>query len=168
MDKHPLVVIVGQIFTRGLAINSIIDDGTKIFNNITSNTNSELNPLEKGLKGVLGDGAGGIIYVGLNVADMVISIPQFIKGVGKVGSNLVDMGKDLKKYISKVPDFIVDFKGTIKEFGSKIQGGFEFSTPNGIKVDLSDIDNINRIDAPELNDVQKNYNKVVNGTEGGQ
>ena len=97
--------------------------------------------------------------------------------INKIGSPLLDSAKAIGAYIKKAPDLIQYFRGGIKNIGDQIDNigynirkvmGFEPElVADGVRIgDIRDTRKLNDIDAPPLNDIQKNYNKIVNGEEG--
>ncbi|MDB1944017.1 hypothetical protein PMY37_07195 [Clostridium tertium] len=106
----PVIVVVGAVLGGALALNSLLDDGTKIYNNISNGSNKGFNGLEVGLKSVAGEKVGGIIYGGLNVVDFALNIPHMFKGIGKLKTSLIDAGKAIKNFPSKVSGLIGTFK----------------------------------------------------------
>ena len=97
--------------------------------------------------------------------------------INKIGSPLLDSAKAIGAYIKKAPDLIQYFRGGIKNIGDQIDNigynirkvmGFEPElVADGVRIgDIRDTRKLNDIDAPRLNDIQKNYNKIVNGEEG--
>ncbi|MDU7364262.1 hypothetical protein [Clostridium sp.] len=100
----PVIAVVGAVLGGALALNSLLDDGTNIYNNIANGSNKGFNGLEVGLKSVAGEKVGGIIYGGLNVADFALNIPHMFKGIGtnlggeinKIGSNIKKAAEDIK------------------------------------------------------------------------
>ena len=179
----PIIAIVGAAVGGVLALNGLIDDGTRIYNNVVKGKNKGFNAIETGLKAVAGEKIGGTVYGVLNVVDFSSNIPNMVKGIAKVGSSLVDSGKSIGKVIKKVPEIVSDFKGSIKNIPDKIKDFKNISTTfikdigDGIKSkntvnlkfattgididDIGDLSKIDDIDIPPLNDIQKNFNKIV-------
>lgn len=180
----PVIAVVGAVLGGALALNGLIDDGTRIYNNVIRGKDKGFNGLETGLKYVAGEKVGGIIYGGLNVVDLALNIPHIIKGAIKVGSSLIDAGKSIGKVIKKLPEIVSDFRGNIKNIPNYVKDfknisiGYIKDIGNGIKNklninvkyatigididDVNDISKINDLEIPPLNDIQKNYNKIVN------
>ena len=113
-------------------------------------------------------------WIGLKNGFKVIKNSDIIN---KIGSPLLDSAKAIGAYIKKAPDLIQYFRGGIKNIGDQIDNigynirkvmGFEPElVADGVRIgDIKDIGKLNDIDAPPLNDIQKNYNKIVNGEEG--
>ena len=124
----PVIVVVGAVLGGALALNSLLDDGTKIYNNISNGSNKGFNGLEFGLKSVAGEKVGGIIYGGLNVADFALNIPHIFKGIGKIKTSLIDAGKAIKNFPSKVSGMVGTFKTksieAIKDAGNILKVGY--------------------------------------------
>jgi hypothetical protein len=113
-------------------------------------------------------------WIGLKNGFKVIKNSDIIN---KIGSPLLDSARAIGGYIKKAPDLSQYFRGKIKNIGDQIDNigyniqkvmGFEPELlADGVRIgDIKDIGKLNDIDAPPLNDIQKNYNKIVNGEEG--
>ncbi|WP_195430973.1 hypothetical protein, partial [Clostridium sp. D46t1_190503_E9] len=124
----PVIAVVGAVLGGALALNSLLDDGTKLYNNIANGSNKGFNGLEVGLKSVAGEKVGGIIYGGLNVADFALNIPHMFKGIGKIKTSLIDVGKAIKNFPSKVSGMVGAFKTksieAIKDTGNILKVGY--------------------------------------------
>ena len=97
--------------------------------------------------------------------------------INKIGSPLLDSAKAIGAYIKKAPDLIQYFRGGIKNIGDQIDNigynirkvmGFEPElVADGVRIgDIRDTRKLNSNDISNLNDRQKNYNKIVNGGDG--
>ncbi|GAA0086266.1 hypothetical protein UT300007_27050 [Clostridium sp. CTA-7] len=120
----PVIAVVGAVIGGALALNGLIDDGTKIYNNVANGTNKGFNALESGLKAVAGEKTGGMVYAGLNLVDFALNIPHMVKGLKNIKNikpSLINAGKAIKSFPSKVT-------GMVKSFGTK---GTEFIKDTG-------------------------------------
>ncbi|MDU7365548.1 hypothetical protein [Clostridium sp.] len=108
-------------------------------------------------------------WIGLKNGFKVIKNSDIIN---KIGSPLLDSARAIGGYIKKAPDLSQYFRGKIKNIGDQIDNigyniqkvmGFEPELlADGVRIgDIKDIGKLNDIDAPPLNDIQKNYNKRI-------
>ena len=113
-------------------------------------------------------------WIGLKNGFKVIKNSDIIN---KIGSPLLDSAKAIGAYIKKAPDLIQYFRGGIKNIGDQIDNigynirkvmGFEPElVADGVRIgDIKDTRKLNGNDVSNLNDRQKNYNKIVNGGDG--
>ncbi|MDI9215863.1 MULTISPECIES: hypothetical protein [Clostridium] len=113
-------------------------------------------------------------WIGLKNGFKVIKNSDIIN---KIGSPLLDSAKAIGAYIKKAPDLSQYFRGKINNIGDQIDNigynirkvmGFEPElVADGVRIgDIRDTRKLNGNDAANLNDIQKNYNKIVNGGDG--
>ena len=114
------------------------------------------------------------VWLGLKNGFKVIKNSDIIN---KIGSPLLDLAKKIGGDIKKAPDLNQYFRGKINNIGEHIDNigynirkvmGFEPElVADGVRIgDIRDIRKLNGNDVSNLNDTQKNYNKIVNGGDG--
>ncbi|MBB6716533.1 hypothetical protein [Clostridium gasigenes] len=146
----------------------------KIYNNISNGNNSGLNLIKNGLKGATGDKAGEAIYAAVNVIDLALNIPHMVKGLVKGGQSIINSGSSIKNFFKKGPMIIGDFKdGASKSIDELVDGIENVISPKrefaGIgKISEKDFNNLSKVDIKPItkNDVQNNYNKIINEGNG--
>ncbi|MDU3527052.1 DNA/RNA non-specific endonuclease, partial [Clostridium sp.] len=113
-------------------------------------------------------------WIGLKNGFKVIKNSDIIN---KIGSPLLDLAKKIGGDIKKAPDLNQYFRGKINNIGEHIDNigynirkvmGFEPElVADGVRIgDIKDTRKLNGNDVSNLNDRQKNYNKIVNGGDG--
>ncbi|MBB6716841.1 TNT domain-containing protein, partial [Clostridium gasigenes] len=121
-----------------------------------------------------GDKAGEAIYTAVNVIDLALNIPHMVKGLVKGGKSIINSGSSIKNFFKKGPIIIGDFKdGASKYIDELVDGiGNLISTKRkyaGIgQISQKDINNLSKVDIKPIikNDVQNNYNRLVNEGKG--
>ena len=91
----PEILGVGLVVGTVFAANSLINEGVKIYNNVTSGKNTGYDVMEEGFEKVLGKQAGEEAYELANIAAIVVAAPEMIaSGVSliKNGANLLKDG----------------------------------------------------------------------------
>ncbi|WP_207721049.1 AHH domain-containing protein, partial [Clostridium gasigenes] len=141
---------------------------------INNGNNSGLNLIKDGLKWATGDKAGEAIYTAVNVIDLALNIPHMVKGLVKGGKSIINSGSSIKNFFKKGPMIIGDFKdGASKYIDELVDGIGNVMSPKrgyaGIgQISEKDINNLSKVDIKPItkNDIQNNYNRIVNEGKG--
>jgi phosphohistidine swiveling domain-containing protein len=158
----PVVAVVGAAIGVVFAANSLLDEGTKIYNNLRSGSNKGFNAIETGFKDVLGNSAGEIAYEGTNIVGVAVSLPsalrsgvEIISGVKNIiqEGSLLEEGEKLFSSIKETSGEIGNSLNTVKQLitGEKsitvrvLDAGIGLRMPN-ISVIDNDIEKISKIE----------------------
>ncbi|SMC29499.1 hypothetical protein SAMN02745134_03921 [Clostridium acidisoli DSM 12555] len=140
----------------------MLDEGTKIYNNLRSGSNEGFNAIETGFKDVLGNSAGEIAYEGTNIVGVAVSLPsalrsgvEIISGAKNIiqDGSLLEEGEKLFSSIKESSGEIGNSLNTVKQLitGEKsitigvLDTGTGLRIPN-ISVIDNDIEKISKIE----------------------
>ena len=121
-----------------------------------------------------GDKAGESIYTAVNVIDLALNIPHMVKRLVKGGKSIINSGSSIENFFKKGPMIIGDFKdGASKYIDELVDGIGNIVSPKreyaGIgQISEKNFNNLSKVDIKPItkNDIQNNYNRVVNEGKG--
>ncbi len=135
----PEILGVGLVVGTVFAANSLINEGVKIYNNVTSGKNTGYDVMEEGFEKVLGKQAGEEAYELANIAAIAVAAPEMIASAASLLKNGVNL---LKDGAAAANDFI---KGN--KIGEEIENGFKEITENEkVEMGSNEINNISEIE----------------------